>query len=651
MIRAAILLLVLGFSSLANAAPHTPQELLRAGDVRAITISPDGKHVAIGITGARGHADSIAVVEVDRLGEPDATRRFDLGADGTAVRIMSLRWFNNSRLLAELASELKERPQAVWTVYGIYSRVLNPGRLHSIDAVGDGAAVTFDERFRADSIQADPAPAGDSVVIKAYEEREVSLGDGNLYRVNVNTGAPELLEKDNQLTCCWVVRGGRAVVKINYLKYRGVYNVFTRSEFSDAAWTYLGAFDYRQWQSMDRRFVAEARSPTEIYVRAPRNGGDTDGIQLFDIAAGKIVSTLTEVPGYDVESALVSKHEFVAASYVDDRITQVFPDPVLNAHYLKLQEYFGPSASVEAVGIDDAHNKLLLHVTGPQRPGEYHIYDVGSHHAGLVITERPWIDPTRLAVMTVRHVKTRDGTVISAYLTCPQSSTDSPVALVVMPPAGPWTRGSIRFNRVAQAFASQGWCVLEPNYRGVRGYGRKFQRAGYGQWTGKVAEDIVDAINEAVTAGIADRRRIALYGESLAAYPALQGAIDNPNMYRAVVTQSAMVDFDAMLTELKSHIIYSSAEIDRWSEYRGGEPRVRSPQLQASGIKCPVMLIHVTRGQEVPIEQSKALQKALEKAGNTTSTLWLAHDGTWSADENNEILQVQGAIGFLRPHL
>lgn len=643
--KAAAILLVISCSNAASAASHTPEELLKPGDVRAIAISPDGNHVAIGLRETADRAESIAVVEIDPQGEPGATRRIELGGGGTVLRILSLRWVNNVRLFAEITSELKERPQLVRTAYGMYVRVLYPSQVSSIDAVGGGSAVPLDLKFRAGEIADDPSPTADTVVMRAFDD-----GVANLYRVNVNTAAAELIERGNDFTCCWSVRNGRPMLRVDTMPYRNVSNVYTRSDEANAPWVHLSMLDSDEQRWVARHYLAEAKAATGTYVLAPRDGADTADVQLYDLATKTIVSTPAEVPGHDIDSALVVRGELVAANYVDDRLRQVVADPVLGAHYLGLQEYFGQDKSVEIVGIDDSHNRLLLHVTGPQLPGEYHIYDVGHRHAELVITERPWIDPARLATVTVRRVTTRDGAVISAYLTCPSSTDGKRPALIVMPPAGPWTRSAIRFNPVAQAFASQGWCVLESNYRGVRGYGRKFQRAGFGEWSGRVAQDIVDSVNDVVAAGIVDRRRIAIYGDSIGAYAALAGAIDNPDLYRAAVVRSVLSDFDAMVNGLRMTYAKHSEIVDRWSGYRGDETRRNSPVMRASGIRCPVMLIHATGGQEIPIEQSKALQKALEKAGRPSSTLWLSFDGSWVAEEHNELLQVQGAIGFLQLH-
>src|SRR5918993_524142 len=86
--------------------------------------------------------------------------------------------------------------------------------------------------------------------------------------------------------------------------------------------------------------------------------------------------------------------------------------------------------------------------------------------------------------------------------------------LVVMPHGGPESRDTVDFDAMAQAFAAQGWLVLQPNFRGSSGYGRRFAEAGHRHWAKRMQDDVTDAVDDLVKHGIADRQRIVIYGAS-----------------------------------------------------------------------------------------------------------------------------------------
>jgi len=324
--------------------------------------------------------------------------------------------------------------------------------------------------------------------------------------------------------------------------------------------------------------------------------------------------------------------------------------PSLIPHFAALEKYFGAESSVEIIDTDDAVARLLVRVSGPRQPDEYHWYDMAMRRAVLVVADRPWLESARLAPMTARRVRTRDGQTIDAYVTCPHAAV-VPAPLVVMPPPGPWTRSALRFDATAQAFAAQGWCVLEPNYRGVAGYGLGSQWQGYGQWSKGVVADIADAIDELVAAGIADAARMAFYAEQLGAYAALLGSIEAPDRFRAGVTWNAVTDLDAVIASLRMTFFRTAPVVVRWQRYRQDELRLSSPLVRAGELAGPLLLMRNPAFREVPVIQTDALAKAMRKAELSPEVLELPDDDSWSAAANNEILRLQRAISFLNARL
>ncbi len=627
----------------AAAEPHTPAELLRPAEIREIALSPDGKRVALARRPQRGSADQISVIDLERIGAPDSIRNLPLDPGERGARVVELHWANSRRLVAAVAPDSRQHYVRYFTSFGTVLEFRNRGRLHSFDGTGTDPVVILDERFDSRSIIDDAPAESDMATLQAHES-----GTLNLYRVDLQHGTARLLARGDSLTCCWRVVGGMPVLKTNRVPGGSRVHLYVPATEDLSRWTYQGSVDGETEHWVKTGWVGDADSATAVYLRNRGAGSDIEGVHLYDLAANEITATLSEVEGHDIDSALVVRNQFVAASYVDDRQRQVIANAGLQEHYDVLLARFGAESSVEIVDLDRSRSHLLLRVSGPRQPGQYFWYESGSNRVEEIAGDRPWLDAGRLTGMFVRRIRSRDGLQIDSYLTCPDRQTGQPAPLVVVPPAGPWTRSYLRFSAAAQAFASQGWCVLETNYRGVSSYGRARQEAGFGQWSGGVADDLVDAIRDVVDAGLVDAARIAFYSEGLAAYAALSAAIDHPGLFRAGVTMNAVTDLDAQLNALRMTFSNRAPIVKQWRAYRGEESRLSSPLVRASRLAVPLLVIRGPGLFEVPVSQSDAMLKALRKAGIPVSDMLLPDDDSWAALENHESLAVQRAVTFLQ---
>jgi len=633
-------------AAVAAADPHTLNELLRPGEVQLIEMSPDGLRIAYVLRPREGTADALVVVDLEGGDAATAVRRFALDAGETGARVGRLDWVGDEQLLAAVQPDLKLRYRLFIGAYFYYGAE-NLGRLHVLDARGVNPPVTLDERFSVASFVDDRPRDPDFVTLQVFN----FLGGLSLHRVRLRDGSSELQLQGDPVTSNWRVIDGKPVLKLNDVPYRKTTDVYVPAADEPTSWTRAGA--YHSWTKTweDSREIASAESPTAIYLRARHGTSNTFGIHLFNLANDRMDATIAEHPLYDVQSALVHHGKLLGWTYIADRLRQVIVDPGLRPHFVGLEKFFGADNSVEIVDIDDAGARLVVRVSGPRQPDEYHWYDMATRRAVLVVADRPWLDPARLAPMSARRVQTRDGQRIDAYLTCPQQVAALPVPLVVVPPAGPWTRGALRFNATAQAFAAQGWCVLEPNYRGVAGYGRAYEWQGYGQWSKLIVSDIAAAVDELVEAGLADAGRVVFYGEQLAAYAALAGAIEDPGRYRAGVTWNAVTDLEAVVASLRMTFSRTSPIVVRWQRYRRDELRDSSPLVRARELELPLLLIRNPALREVPVAQTDALAKAMRKSIRPPELIELPDDDSWSVTANNEILRLQHAIAFLNARL
>jgi dipeptidyl aminopeptidase/acylaminoacyl peptidase len=132
--------------------------------------------------------------------------------------------------------------------------------------------------------------------------------------------------------------------------------------------------------------------------------------------------------------------------------------------------------------------------------------------------------------------KAADGTEIHACLTLPPGKSGTNLPLVVLPHGGPEARDELRFDWLTQFLATRGYAVLQPNFRGSYGYGRKFVEASNGQWGLKMQSDVSDGVKTLIADGVADPKRVCVVGASYGGYAALAGATFTPELYACAVS-------------------------------------------------------------------------------------------------------------------
>jgi dipeptidyl aminopeptidase/acylaminoacyl peptidase len=250
----------------------------------------------------------------------------------------------------------------------------------------------------------------------------------------------------------------------------------------------------------------------------------------------------------------------------------------------------------------------------------------------------------------------RDGTAITSYLTRPIRGSGA-LPLVVMPHGGPEQRDAVEFDPLAQALAAQGWLVLQPNFRGSGGYGKAFAEAGHRQWARRMQDDVTDATTDLVARGIADPRRIAIYGASYGGYAALMGAIVTPDLYRAAVSVAGVSDLADMMAHVRREDGEDAATYQYWMKSIGDPKLAReqlnaaSPALRAGEIRIPVLLMHGTLDEIVPPRQSQDMKEALERAGRSVRYIEFSGQPHSRWDTAEEIRQMEESIAFLKPLL
>jgi dipeptidyl aminopeptidase/acylaminoacyl peptidase len=245
--------------------------------------------------------------------------------------------------------------------------------------------------------------------------------------------------------------------------------------------------------------------------------------------------------------------------------------------------------------------------------------------------------------------KAGDGMDIAAVLTLPPGVPGKNLPVIVMPHGGPEARDYPGFDWWAQAFASRGYAVLQPNFRGSSGYGAAFLRAGYGEWGRKMQSDISDGLAFLAQSGIADPGRACIVGASYGGYAALAGVTLQKGFYRCAVSVAGVSDLPKMVaTDVKeSGRDATLVRALRQQVGSGKDLRAVSPVRLADAADAPILLVHGREDTVVDYDQSADMAKALQKAGKPVELLTLAGEDHWLSKSETRMAMLEAVVAFV----
>jgi dipeptidyl aminopeptidase/acylaminoacyl peptidase len=239
------------------------------------------------------------------------------------------------------------------------------------------------------------------------------------------------------------------------------------------------------------------------------------------------------------------------------------------------------------------------------------------------------------------------------YLTLPLGVKAEKLPMVLLVHGGPWVRDSWGYDAQAQWLANRGYAVLQVNYRGSTGFGKKFLHAGDREWAGKMHNDLIDAVNWAVKKGYADPKKVAIMGGSYGGYAALVGATFTPDTFACAIS---MVGPSNLVTLLKSIPPYWKPLMKMFAVRVGDVEdeaylKARSPLFKADQIKIPMLIAQGANDPRVKQAESEQIVEAIRKAGKPCEYLLFKDEGHGLARPENRMKFFSAAEAFLAKHL
>jgi dipeptidyl aminopeptidase/acylaminoacyl peptidase len=434
----------------------------------------------------------------------------------------------------------------------------------------------------------------------------------------------------------WTADGAKEILSLR----DGLANVVFRAEPAD-----------------DARLLFATKDGSRVVILTDRDA-DLTHLERLELATGKREILATDPMGrVDVEQLVVDDRngDILAAAYSDENIRWQSLDPGFG-EMLKTLSRSPDFLNMNCLGVSADRKHVLFKRTADRDPGTVYLYDPKARNLRMLWRERPEMDGEMLCETKAFSYTARDGCHIPAYLTTPRD-TKPPWPLIVFPHGGPRMRTHLGFDGRVQFLASRGYAVLQPNFRGSRGYGKAFMNAGDGQWgKGVMQTDVTDGVDFLVNSGKVDKSRIAIFGGSYGGYSALAGLAFTPKHYAAGICLFGISD-------LIDHTTVFSIDSQPYAGdtvRRIGDPATAagrallkdlSPINHAGSITAALLIYHGAMDTLIPVSHARRMVTSLENNGKPVDYLLSPNEAHGFSQPESEMAVYRAIEMFLHQHL
>ncbi|WP_017669124.1 S9 family peptidase [Sandarakinorhabdus sp. AAP62] len=399
-------------------------------------------------------------------------------------------------------------------------------------------------------------------------------------------------------------------------------------------------------------YAASAASPdgNAIAITSDEGSGQ-DHAGVLDAGSGKL-RWLPATPWEQTSGAMSPDGKsLLVRTNEDGRSTLALVDvATLAARPLPLPP--GVNSAPGAAFAPDGRSLIFTHA-GADTPADLFRYDVasGASHA-ITQTAMASLNPATLPKSHIVTFKGFDGTLLSAVLTMPLNlKRDGSAPAIVLPHGGPTGQSQDGFSRTAALFASHGYLVIQPNFRGSTGYGRAFMEANHKDLGGGDLKDVLSARDFLVATGYVDARRIGITGGSYGGFMTLMAIGKAPGAFAAAVQQYGIINWRTMWENEDARLqAYQRSLIGAPDEYKGVYEAV-SPLTFIRAATAPLLSLQGENDIRVPRGQAQEVADILKAKGNTVETIFYPAEGHGFRKRENQLDALQRTLDWFERHL
>jgi dienelactone hydrolase len=584
--------------------------------MQSAKLSPDGRHVAVTVAKPMGRV-YLVTIDVD-------SGEMKLAAAYADSDISFFHWISDQRLVYT-ATDLNRAAGEIFFWPGLFAtnydgsqptRLIRQGRsdynFHQLS------------NLPVESHLAGEWGAQDSEFVY------VKWG-GNLFHLNTLTGKSTAVQRPRNNDDWLVDRKG--VPRIAFASKANQRSIYYR-ENNEQPWAPL---TQQEIYGIGNYFTPRFFAPDgDLYVTAGLDGAKA--LFRYDfVKQARSEKPVISTPGYDFEGEMIADDQKILGfTYELDARGTYWVDERMKAIQQAVDAILPGTNNMITVARRPQNDSVLVTSGSDVQPPVYSLYNAKTGKLKILGRSHPAIAAEQMSPKTMVRYKARDGMEIPAYLTLPRGQQGKPLPMVVMVHGGPYLRGvSWDWDADSQFLASRGYAVLEPEYRGSRGYGLKHFTAGWKQWGLKMQDDIADGTRWAVAQGYADPKRICIAGGSYGGYATLMGLINDPDLYKCGISWSGVTDIPMWN---KGHWSGQSDLGEVYKQYGfpvlvgdlekdAAQFKATSPLQQAARVTQPLLLAHGEVDQRVPMIHGSLFYDEVRKTNRNVEWVWYEEEG------------------------
>ena len=474
--------------------------------------------------------------------------------------------------------------------------------------------------------------------------REHTYAD--LYRVDLETSRPTLMATGAGGDHSWILGGdGSIAAHTEYSEGSGEWVLYAGAERGIVLLK-------KTTPTRDIEVAGLGRRPGTVLVIDHTDHEDT--VSEIEVATGHSETLFSDVGTveylFDPITGLL-----IGATTVADPWAKFF-DSALQDHYNSTRNAF-PHQRVQLESFTPNLKEMVIFTNGTADPGTFWFVNGTTHRADPIGYPYPQIKAADVGPVRKIPYTAVDGLQMDGVLTLPPGRGEKNLPLVVLPHGGPidvWDEP--KFDWWAQAFASRGYAVFQPNYRGSGGNTAAFRKAGYGEWGGKILSDITDGVAELAKLGLIDPKRACIVGGSYGGYAALAGVTLQQGLYRCAVSVAGPANMSSFMSSNVQRLGINTPALRYLQKVTGADAGSASylydisPTHFAKRADAPILLIHGKDDTRVPIEQSREMAAALKGAGKLVQFVELEKEDHFLSRQTTRIAMLKAAVDFVEKY-
>ncbi len=445
--------------------------------------------------------------------------------------------------------------------------------------------------------------------------RRSTLRDGvRYYKHNLRTGREEFLYSDSGRL---EIAGISAITGMPFAKS----NVDVENGEYFVSWYLIDPRTGEFTEEAPLKFNAKDRFAVSVQERDEQTGkyyvvtdkmSDLSAIYMYDPVRDAFdPEPLVAHPEFSVTGLVFSERTRDLGQIIGFRYDGAVPtvywiDPEFEAIQSGLEAAY-PGHDVTIQDYNGDLSRILFVVESSTMPAAYFLL-VDKQKVITVGAERPWIDPKTLRPTELVYYTARDGLRIPALLTLPKNLQPGQKARggIILPHGGPWARDYADWFGASwpQFLASRGFVVLQPQYRGSEGFGRRLWLAGDGEWGQKMQDDKDDGAAWLVSQGYVDADKLAIFGYSYGGFAAMAAVVREDTPYRCAISGAGVSN----LTRLGAN--WSETRLQRI--FQGDTLKGMDPMQHAAKARIPILMFHGDRDVRVPLFHSVDFYNAIK---------------------------------------